>query len=71
MAVRAGAITPSKQDEETFRKQIGLNPISPEVAKAWEEDKGIRRPITLVQKIASAMGIGQQSTTQDDEDDPD
>lgn len=57
VAVRAGAITPSDTDEELFRQEAGLPPMTTAVKGAWKEDKGFRRPITLVQKIAQATGL--------------
>jgi lambda family portal protein len=63
VAVRAGAITPSQTDEETFRSEAGLPPMSKEVKAAWSEDGGVRRPITLVQAGDTAPagpGIRQQ-----------
>ena len=48
VAVRAGAITPSIDDEVTFRDQGGLPSMSDAVKGAWSEDKGFRRPITIV-----------------------
>lgn len=46
VAVRAGVITPTLDDEEHFRQQLGL--ATPAVVKeAWDEDGGFRRPITL------------------------
>ena len=47
IGVRAGAITPQLSDEESFRAEAGLPPLSEDVKQAWTEDKGIRRPITL------------------------
>lgn len=62
VGVRAGAITPSRSDEETFRAMAGLPPMSKEVQSAWDEDGGVRRPITLVQAAApAAPGQQQQS----------
>lgn len=48
IAVRAGSITPQIDDEEQYRKDLGLPPMSEEAKEAWEQDKGVRRPITLV-----------------------
>jgi len=47
IAVRAGLVTPCLQDENFFRKYIGL-PEAPEtVVKDWADSEGVRRPITL------------------------
>jgi hypothetical protein len=65
VAVRAGAITPAEVDEDAFRKEAGLPTMSPAVRGAWKEDKGYRRPITLLQKGAAAMGFGVKPQTED------
>jgi hypothetical protein len=59
VAVRAGAITPAKEDEDLFRKEAGLPSMPKAVAGAWQEDKGYRRPITLAQKGAPASPFNQ------------
>ena len=48
VAVRAGAITPAMEDEVEFRSEAGLPAMPAAVKGAWKEDKGFRRPITLV-----------------------
>lgn len=53
VGVRAGAITPSIEDEELFRAEAQLPGMSEGVRKAWSEDGGVRCPITLVQKEGS------------------
>jgi capsid protein len=47
IAVRAGAVTPTIDDENYFRKKAGLPAITADVKRAWSEDDGVRRPITL------------------------
>lgn len=47
IAVRAGAITPCLQDENQFRKLMGLEPAPAEVVADWSETKGVRKPVTL------------------------
>lgn len=47
IGVRAGAITPCLQDENDFRKLMGLQPAPQEVVKDWGDSHGVRRPITL------------------------
>jgi len=54
VAVRAGAITPTIEDEEAFRAEAGFPALSEPARSAWREDGGFRRPITLVQKAASS-----------------
>ncbi|MDD3154921.1 MAG: DUF935 family protein [Victivallaceae bacterium] len=57
VAVRGGIVTPTAEDEEAFRKVLGLPPM-PESARAeWERTRGVRSPITLV------SGQGQQQET--------
>lgn len=48
VGVRAGAITPNDEDESAFRQRMGLPTPNANVKRAWSEDKGVRRPITLV-----------------------
>lgn len=47
IAVRSGSITPQTADEIEFRRQLGAQEMSPEAVQAWEDDGGIRRPVTL------------------------
>jgi hypothetical protein len=47
IGVRAGAITPTAEDEKFFRAQTGLPLLTSEAKEAWKEDGGVRRPITL------------------------
>lgn len=53
VGVRAGALTPSIFDEEQFRKEGNMPAMSPAVVGAWEQDKGYRRPITLLNEGAT------------------
>lgn len=48
VGVRAGALTPNDEDENNFRQRLNLPPANENVKKAWSEDEGVRRPITLV-----------------------
>ena len=52
VGVRAGMLTAQKNDEETFREKAGLPKMSKEAENAWQEDGGIRRPITLQSQSA-------------------
>jgi hypothetical protein len=45
--VRAGVVTANETDEIHFRTLLKVPEAGPEVAKAWKEDGGIRRPVTL------------------------
>lgn len=47
VAVRAGVITPQTDDEDAFRRKMGLPPMSAEAKAAWQKDEGTRRPITI------------------------
>ena len=66
VAVRAGAITPQTADEQRFRKEGGFPAMSPAVNKAWVEDEGVRRPITLQtaaqEDIEKAQAVKATST---------
>lgn len=65
VAVRAGAITPQAEDEDHFRQALGLPKMSPGAKQAWMEDKGTRRPITIVQPGAAAPAGPQPVDTTD------
>jgi hypothetical protein len=62
VGVRAGGITPHQEDEKTFRKIMNLPEMSQYVQKAWDEDEGFRRPITL--------SSGQIDAKKENPDDP-
>ena len=47
IGVRAGVITPCLEDENEFRKLMGLKPAPPAVVAGWKDSDGVRRPITL------------------------
>jgi lambda family phage portal protein len=47
VAVRAGAITPNADDEAHWRKVTGLPAMPSAVSKAWDEQGGIKQPITI------------------------
>lgn len=47
IGVRAGALTPNKEDEAHFRQEAGLPALNGDVDGAWTDDGGVRRPITL------------------------
>ena len=46
-AVRAGLVTPCLQDENAFRKMLGLQEAPAEVVAWWKNTKGVRTPVTL------------------------
>jgi hypothetical protein len=66
VAVRAGVITPQTDDENAFRDKLKLPPMSEAAKSAWVEDKGARRPITLVKPGETQP---TQPQTQDGDDD--
>jgi len=76
VGVRAGAITPQEDDEQSFREESGLPATSEAVGGAWEEDKGFRRPITLAPPNSSTVtedlfeddGSDDDSDSDNDED---
>ena len=47
VAVRAGAITPQIEDEETFRTQFGLPAMSKDGMELWKTQNNVRQPVTL------------------------
>lgn len=47
VAVRAGVITPQREDEVEFRKLFNLPAMSPAVEADWNNTNGIRKPTTL------------------------
>ena len=57
IAVRAGAVTPTPDDEAHFRKLAGLPDLRSEGVEAWQEEGNIRRPITLTQPGGDAAGM--------------
>lgn len=74
VGVRAGAITPTTEDEHEFRKRLNLPALSPNGNRAWKEDGGFRRPITLQPKEPKESKQPSPSPERDDneqEDDSD
>lgn len=51
VGVRAGAITPQREDEDFYRKKLGIPKITKPVSDAWVDDGGARRPITLKTQV--------------------
>ena len=45
--VRAGALTPQSEDERHFRAAAGLPDLGPAAGALWDDQGGIRQPITL------------------------
>ena len=67
VGVRAGAITPIKDDEVEFRLESGLPKLSDASNKAWAEDGGFRRPLTIVSKVAPPASALPTPINEDDE----
>jgi lambda family phage portal protein len=68
VGVRAGVITPQTDDEDAFRKKMKLPAMSEDAKAAWEEDEGVRRPITLTQPggaspMAGPQGPGEEQSS--------
>jgi hypothetical protein len=57
VGVRAGLITPTRDDELYFRTAAMLPNLSAEGQGAWTKDGGVRRPITLVGPGINAPGL--------------
>jgi len=55
IGVRGGVLTPCLEDENAFRKMIGLPPAPPGVVAEWGRTKGVRLPITLQRGLAEPM----------------
>jgi hypothetical protein len=58
IAVRAGVLTPQPADEDGFRQRLQLAAMSPEARKAWADDKGVRRPITITPPAGAQPAAG-------------
>lgn len=50
IAVRAGVVTPTLDDEIRMRELIGLPQVTEAVRASWAETGGIRQPITLAKE---------------------
>jgi hypothetical protein len=69
-AVRSGVITPNIEDEKAVRVKLGLPVVSADVVKAWEDDGGSRKPITLKsqnESLASTAAIDPTAQPASDE----
>lgn len=74
VGVRAGAITPTPEDENHFRDRAGLPKITAAATAAWKKDGDVRRPITITPppgtKPAMGFAPAQPGGDTDTEDDP-
>jgi len=52
IGVRGGVLTPCLQDENAFRRMIGLADAPAEVKAEWARTAGVRLPITLQRGLA-------------------
>lgn len=68
VGVRAGMVTPQKDDEQHFRDRAGLPEMSDDVESAWTDDGGVRRPITLQSGEAFEAEQGQIAAASEDEE---
>ena len=63
VGVRAGALTPQSEDERHFREAAGLPDLSAAAGDLWEDQGGIRQPITL-----APMAPGQPPAPPEDDE---
>ena len=68
IAVRSGSITPQINDEIYFREKMGLPSKSTDVDRAWKDDDGVRRPVTLKSKTEIDQAIDDQANPGDSND---
>jgi len=68
-AVRAGVVTPQREDEKHYRAELGVPGASRLVDNAWERE-GVRRPVTLAAP-ADNPAEQQADKVPDDPDDDD
>jgi hypothetical protein len=55
IGVRGGVITPCLEDENAFRKMIGLEQAPASVVAEWSRTNGVRLPITLQRGLAEPI----------------
>ncbi len=67
IGVRGGVITPNIDDENAFRKLLGLAPANDSVVAEWGRSNGVRLPVTLQKGLAVAEG--SETEGEDDNDD--
>ena len=59
VGVRAGVLTPCLEDENWFRKLIGLDPASAKVIADWASTNGIRKPNTWTEEVTTTKETEQ------------
>ena len=57
IAVRAGTITPNRDDEAHFRRMFNLPVANAEVQSSWDDSDGVRAPITLARGVQDVAGV--------------
>lgn len=68
IAVRAGVITPQREDEEYFRRMAGAPALSGAASSTWEKEP-VRRPITLAPPPGSEPSAPGQPAPDNEEPD--
>ena len=56
IGVRGGVLTPNVDDENAFRKMLGLAKANDDVQSEWKRSNGVRLPITLQKGLSVAEG---------------
>jgi len=68
VAVRAGVLTPSEDDEKYVREYFGLPVMNESVKADWKKTEGARSPITIAaeadKKEAEEVANGEQNANQ-------
>jgi hypothetical protein len=73
IAMRAGLLTPSLQDEQDLRAIFGLRPAPQEVVDDWKNTDGVRKPNTLrrsvdeLEEIEKVTDAPPEETNDDEE----
>jgi hypothetical protein len=65
VGVRAGAITPQRDDEAYFRRIMDLPEMSTENEAYWQSVDGLKHPITLKSGLEEAEEDAQQEATEE------
>lgn len=60
VAVRAGVLTPNRDDEAHIRKMFGLPMMNAEVQASWDDSDGVRAPITLAKELQEVQQQPEQ-----------
>jgi hypothetical protein len=67
IAMRAGLLTPTLQDENDLRAMFGLRPAPTEVVEDWKSTDGVRKPNTLRRTVDELAQI-DEATNEEDQD---